>query len=343
MATGHTDILTDGSPAAGTLELWRGTWDKKSDAHQRSHFVLVLSAIAVGPIAVVFQAIQVTAEPGRPWAAVLTGLEMAVLGLALCLPVLKLNRSHNHWLSTRVRAEVFQRELSLLFARVGPYLGLSETRAAEQVDQRFAILHGEYEASSHRSLAFTRASTDWRNELENSRDNQRLFDVRERAARYLRDRVAAQEQWFLEKSEHHKRWSRRLETCATAVLVLAFVVTAGELVRFLAGEPEPASNVHRWWELAPKFIALWLPAVGSAIIGYRSALGSQRQALSYQYYAHTIASLRPGLERLASEALDQPDDVLNFKRLVLDIEEVFSDELRQWWMNMVIKVPQTTG
>jgi hypothetical protein len=344
MATGHTDRLNDGSPAAEKLEQWWAVWDDKSKAHQQRHFMLVLSAIAVGPVAVLFQAIQVIAEPDRAWAAVLTGLEMAALGLALSVPVLKLNRSHDRWLSTRVRAEVFQRELSLLFARVGPYLALTATRAADEVDRRFAVLHGEYEVGSLASLAFTRAPAQWRNALESSPGGRELPDVRNRAARYLQNRVIAQQTWFLEKSHYHEQWSRRLEIAAIVVLALALFVAAVDLIRLLAvGHQPPASNPQQWWEHPLEFVALWLPAVGSAIVGYRSAVGSQRQALSYRYYADAINPLRDALEQLAAEAQERPEDALSFKRLVLDIEEVLSDELQQWWMNMVIKVPHTTA
>jgi len=343
MAIRQADTLNDGSRAAEKLEQWRGVWDDKSKAHQRRHFSRVFFAIIVGPLAVLFLAVQLIGFHDGPMAVGLISLEVAVLAWALCIPLFKLNRAHDYWLGTRVRAEVFQREMSLLFAQVGPYLGRTATGAADEVDRRFAILHGEHKDGSLESLAFTRAPIQWRNDLESSTANQELPDVRDRAGRYLRNRVLAQQEWFLEKSRHHVHRSEHLETVATIVLALALVVAVVHLVTLVpslfAGEPHQPPL----WEDALKIIALWLPAAGSAIVGYRSALGSQRQALSYQYYADAIIPLRDALERLAGAGQAHPKDALNFKRLVLDVEEVLSDELRQWWMNMVIKVPHTTA
>ena len=332
---------------AGKLEKSFGKWDQESERHQKNRLSFVKSAIIVGPLAVLLLAIQVIAFQ-HGWLAVrLIFLEVVLLAIALAIPFLKLGQSHDRWISARVRAEVLRREQSLLFANVGPYLNLSPAGAREQVRKRLVILDRDL-GDAAELLASTHAPVSWRDELEDATaSNSDLADVRERARKYLHQRAVAQQDWFVKKSKDHEHRSRRLESWAKLVLTLALVLAAvhlGTLLWPLLSDPRvPSPEKPHLWEMVIAILALWLPAIGGAIVAYRSALGSQRQALSYKYYADVMEPLRKELQTLSSEGQAGGDDTLKFKRLVLDVEEVLSDELRQWWMNMVIKEPHTTA
>ena len=320
----------------------------------------VLSAIFVGPIAVLLLAMQVIAFPHGRVAAGLIATEVVLLGIAICIPFLKLGRSHNLWISARVRAEVLRRERSLLFAQVGPYLDRTPTGREEEVLKRLVQLDKDL-TDGNELLSSTQAPASWRNDLENAAARQhsshgRVPDVRQLASEYLQNRVSRQQDWLIKKSKDHMHRSEQLENLGRLALTVAFVLAAIHLgtllwpilphapVRpILTRAPEPASNDPREWEKALAVAALCLPAIGGALVAYRSALGSQRQALSYKYYATVMVPLHSQLQTLAGESQQHPDASLTFKRLVLDVEEVLSDELRQWWMNMVIKEPHTTA
>ncbi len=328
-----------GSKADKELKSRFDKWDRESDEHQANRLSFVRWAIIVGPFAVVLLAIQVIAVRHGSWAVTLILVEVGLLVIALAIPFLKLGQSHDHWISARVRAEVLRREQYLLAAEVGPYLGKTPVQAAEEVNKRLAVLDRDL-GDAGELLASTHAPVDWRNDLEDATARHVvLAQVRERAHQYLEDRVVAQQKWFVKKGHDHENRSRRLENWAKLALTLALVLAGVHLGTLLW----PPRNPHHGWEMALQIAALCLPAVGGAIVAYRSALGSQRQALSYKYYADVMDPLRKQLQTLAGEGHRGTDDTLKFKRLVLDVEEVLSDELRVWWMNMVIKEPHTTA
>ncbi len=344
--------VSDRSAADLKLEGSFNAWDERSNNFQKRRLSFVKWAIVVGPIAVLLLAIQVIAVPHGGWAAVLIAIEALLLGIAVCIPFLKLGRSHNLWISARVRAEVLRRERSLLFAQVGPYLDRTPTDREEEVLKRLVELSKDL-TEGNELLSSTQAPTSWRNDLENAAASQHsnhardLPDVRQLASAYLQNRVSEQQDWFIKTSKDHEHRSERLENRARLVLTVALVLAAihlGTLLwQWLTHAPKPDCNDHRAWEQVLAIAALSLPAVGAALIAYRSALGSQRQALSYKYYAKVMVPLHSQLQTLAGGSQLHPDDSLKFKRLVLDVEEVLSDELRQWWMNMVIKEPHTTA
>jgi hypothetical protein len=346
MATDETEApsLSDGSPGAVALEDKFKQWDKESKRHQKSRLSFVKAVIFVGPIAVTLLTLQAIVFRDGPAAAWLIFGEMVLLLVAVAVPFLKFGRSHGEWINARVRAEVLRREQCLLLAQVGPYLNKTPAEAANEVERRIAILGRPLDDASE-LLTSTRAPASWRNELEEANrlgNGRELHDVRPRARQYLENRVKEQESWFSKKSHDHETTSRCLERTAHLILTLALALAAVHLGILWRNAFEP-SDVHPWWESPLEIAALCLPAFGAAVIAYRSALGSQRQALSYHYHADSLVPFRSAVQAIAVDDEKHEDVSLHFKRLVLDVEEVLSDELRQWWMNMVIKEPHTTA
>ncbi len=56
-----------------------------------------------------------------------------------------------------------------------------------------------------------------------------------------------------------------------------------------------------------------------------------------------MTPFRNELQSLAGVGQTGVQDTLKFRRVVLDVEELLINELRLWWMNMVIKEPHTTA
>jgi hypothetical protein len=316
----------------------------------------------LGPLAVVLLAWQAVGFPAgsTPYKLMAVSLilgELAVLLTALSIVLLNIGRAHDQWITARLRAEILRREGALFRAGVGPYLNLTPPMAVARLEVRLIALEGELHDPLD-LLATRDTHGSWRDALEDAPavsgpDSSTLLGY---AREYLQTRVTTQREWFTVNSRQHERRSEWLERGAKIVLTLATILAAlhlGLLLRHPVSEASrdpdanPISEVRRGgpsldtFEKVLLIVAIWLPALGSGFIAYQSALGSVHLARSYAYYAGAMEPLEESLvdlvERFGTSA--SAEDQRRLKRCVLAVEELLSNELRQWWMIMAVKKP----
>ena len=329
-----------GTDAARKLQDAFGRWDSESIRLQKRRVPIVIFAITLGPLAVLLLATQALAFPnGGSIAVTLIALELAALTVALWIAFLRIGRVHDRWITARLRAETLRREQFLLFAQVGPYLNLGPEAVATHIEQRLLVLDNAlHDAVALLPLSDTNGS--WRDAVEDGKSHPAFANVLGDARTYLVQRVTDQLKWFAGKSHLHERRSVLFENAARITLTLALIVAAVHLGLLLRHGTDPASVFEHILLIA----AIALPAIGSAVIALESASGSQRLARSYHHYASVLEPLEDSLLTLADRAtVGTPHDVLKFKRLVLSVEQILSDEIHQWWMIMAVSEPRPTA
>jgi hypothetical protein len=318
--------------------------DEEAIRNQRTRFTFAFFAVALGPLAVLLLAIQVTAFPeGGAVASGLITLELAIVAIALSIAFLQMGRSHDHWLRERLRAEILRREIFLLGARVGPYLGATDAATDAIVDERLLAIDNDVKDPVD-LLPLGDADEPWRDALENAHEKGDSGDVPDFPASlnsYLEDRVAGQRSWFVKKNDQHGRRARLFEHGAKLVLTLALIVAGVHLGLLLAQEKgHKTGAVH----VAVIIVAIVLPPLGAAFVGLQSISGSHRLSRSYVFHAQALERLERHLRRLKNQVRDakMPMDRLQFefKRFVLETEQLLSDELRLFWFIMHPEAPR---
>jgi SMODS and SLOG-associating 2TM effector domain 1 len=297
-----------------------------------------LVAAVLGPIAVGLLALQVLVRPaGGLLAKWLISTEVLVLFVAVMWGFLRIGEGRVGWVDERLRAELLRRELFLLSARVGPYLGIDAAAASVLVKQRLSILDSDLEEPLP-LLALKHAGVSaWTHALEDAYRAGHLEampDLSSRAKDYLDKRVAGQRTWFIAKASAHASRDRILEYGAKLVLTLALMVASIHLGMLAIGEP------HTRLAIFLVMLAFLLPPLGAAFVGVRALLEGHRISRSYLHHARALAEIEQELTELQQPGVgDAKGATLRFQRLVLQTEELLAAELRQWWFVMRPSVP----
>ena len=313
--------------------------DRVAQEHQARHLRFAYIAAAVGPLAVLFLAVQVVAVPLGGWQGItLIAAELAAVFFAVCIPFLELGQAHDAWLEERVRAEVLRRELFLLAMRVGPYLDGAD---ASRIRMRLDWLETFPLGSTEPLHLHDRERGDWRTALEDARHRSQSMVVPclpECLSSYRAERVEEQRNWFRDKTAQHGRVARTWERRSRVVLALALVVAAFHLGLLITGE------VPAWLHHNVAIVAIVLPPIGAAIVALLSIAGSSRLQRSYAERARQLDEIRLELLRLEERQDDpaaKPDEIsYELKRLVLRAEEVLTQDLQTWWIILKPELPR---
>ncbi|MBV8771452.1 MAG: DUF4231 domain-containing protein [Deltaproteobacteria bacterium] len=341
------------------LEQAHGERDEAARESQRRRLTFARATALLGPVAVLFLAVQIKLAPeggvvvehGRQITAAASntrtaeGLilaELAVLLVALVIPLLRIGQSHERWINNRMRAELLRREIFLLQARVGPYLNIRENALANRVEERLVTLDADL-GDPVELLPMSFGSESWRDALEDAHRTATPASMNELTAffnGYLYDRIIDQKVWFKDKSIRHQRHARLFEATTLIILIAALAVAAFHLGLISYRQPETTATK------CLIILAIVLPAVGAALVGLLSILGCRRLSHSYAHHALALEHVEARFKALATEMatgmLSAEIVELRFRRLLLETEEILSNELRLWWLFMHLESPRAS-
>ena len=273
----------------------------------------------------------------------LIAAELVVLTVALAIGFLQMGRSHRLWIRERLRAEILRREGFLLRARAGPYLSASVSGLGDKLRERLITLDSDVN-DPVALLALREEGKTWHDALEDARHDGILDDnpdFRSILDAYLTQRTTRQREWFARNSTTLGKQARFYENGARSIVLLALVIAALHLGLLSAGEAGGFGHTFL------VIIAIVAPAVGSAFIGLQSVSGSQRLSRSCMFYAKELERLEKLFRRLQTQ-LEQPtignlDLQFQFRRGVLETEELLSSELHVWWLIMHTEAPRAAA
>ena len=154
--------------------------------------------------------------------------------------------------------------------------------------------------------------------------------------------LSASEIGIHRKSIEHGQHTWWLEGGSKITLTLAIIVAAIHL---------GYHGTNRSENCVAKFltvIAILLPALGAALIGLLSIFGCRRLSRSYLYHAHALERLENAVRELQTDALkadpQQKGEIsFQFRRILLETEELLSNELRLWWLYMQPEAPRASS
>lgn len=329
--------------------------DDRAKALQQARNYFALAVAFVGPIAVSLLATHVLLSErnsplplSRSASVGLIVLECSLLLTALVIGFLELGGSHKQWIKERLRTELLRREEFLLLARVGPYLSAPEEDLQDRVCERLLFIDSEINDPLD-LIAMKDSDQSWKDALEDARASSKLTAIpipQSAALHYLEDRIACQRKYFSGKSTKHRHTNELLEAAAKLVLILALVLSVVHLMTVLL----PSHPLSRGWEVFFSFLliaAISSPAFGALFDHLASIFGSERLSRSYLHHAEVLEEMEGRLRRLqvhmAPHLAGHRDAQFRFMRLVLEVEELLSSELRFWWLLMYPNLPKAAA
>lgn len=318
--------------------------DNAAKGLQQKRWKIGFSLILLGPAAVLCSTAQFGLSPlnGHPRAGL--ALDCADAGLLLAALVASFwhfgGSQHEKWIHERLCTELLRRESFLLGAGVGPYL--SPDVLSIRVENRLETI----ESPTRNLVELMPMATEpgnrtWRDELEDSRGRefQLLQDLPGAIEYYLKNRVEYQQGWFAGRSADHFGWASGFERSIQLILVAAVVLSVTHVGRATAKAEFP-EEVGRWLF----FVGIALTMLGVAAAGFQALLENERLGRSYAYHSERLETFAAHLRNLKSDlAIEKstPQEVqFRFKRIVLDVEGMFSEELMQWRLVMEPRAPR---
>lgn len=234
------------------------------------------------------------------------------------------------WVTSRVRAELFRREMFLLLAGVGPYLGRSDQEAETVRDTRLAVLAGAGPAGLDRfALLVDRnadgAETHWQDEVWR-RAPAAGADTTERVRTYLDHRIRRQSLFFELAAGKCVRTEDALGRVAKGA-VLATVAVALAYAALLV--PDRGGRQLPLTATVIALLAAGLPPLCNTVLAVQNLFASQRLAASYQETRQELLGHESTLRKLLAEP-DGPDRTASFLALVLRVEATLTEEVRRW-------------
>lgn len=243
------------------------------------------------------------------------------------------------WVTSRIRAELFRREMFLLLAAVGPYLGRTEEEAERIRDARLSLLAaaGPAELSAFARLADRGpdgAETHWQDTVwQGGETDVRPTDaeITERMRTYLDYRVKRQTLFFELAAATCERTEERLGRTAKATVLAAVAVAAAYAVllhsRPEGGGPSTASAIIA-------LLAAGLPPLCNMTLAVQNLFASQRLAASYRETLQELLGHEHTLRRLLVRATGPesvgPELDRAFRSLAVRVESSLTEELRRW-------------
>lgn len=332
------DQIETQSNDAEAYELLRSRmqkWDELALSEQQRRFRFTVMAAMLGPIAVAVLLVQIIFfADGGAIAMALIATELVLLlyilaeGLSLFGPIPR------NWMTYRLRAELFRRELQLLAVRIGPYLSSIDLLAQAQI--RTSKLEDPSELPMELIELRDLESRTWRDELDDLNDLSRLLPNEARVDGYIENRLRNQKRWHHERAEKHEDTDRTLENVLRWTLIVAVALSASHLVMLMT-----ANMKHETTHLVGRIVELLAtatPAVAAGVVALQSILQSRRLSRSY---IHAVQKLAEG-ERLLLDARTRSQATSDERertaiareqaRLILRIEETLAHQLQEWWL-----------
>ncbi|MEU9379583.1 hypothetical protein AB0D38_00655 [Streptomyces sp. NPDC048279] len=238
------------------------------------------------------------------------------------------------WVTSRVRAELFRREMFLLLTAVGPYLDRSGQETERIRDARLARLAA---ADLAELLSFGRlgdlapdgSERDWRDDLWRRRDSADVTDpaaLAEVMRTYLDHRIRRQALFLelaAEKCDSGESITGRIAKAAVLGAVGVAMVYGALLVAGRDGQgPSTAAS-------AVALLAAGFPPLCNLALAVQNLLASQRLAVSYRETRRELLEREQALGFLLADAA-RPGAEAEFRALVLRTEATLGEENRRW-------------
>ncbi|MFD8436278.1 hypothetical protein ACFV2I_14415 [Streptomyces microflavus] len=238
------------------------------------------------------------------------------------------------WVTSRVRYELFRREMFLLLTAVGPYLDRSGPEIERIRDARLARLAA---ADLADLLFFSRlgdrtaegGERDWRDELWRRRDSARTTDpaaLVELMRTYLDHRIRRQALFLELAAERCERSENSTGRVAKAAVLGAagVAVVYGALVSAQSGGDGQSTGAS-----AVALLAAGFPPLCNLALAVQNLLASQRLATSYRETRQELLEREQALHVLLADA-GRPGVEAEFRALVLRTEAALGEENRRW-------------
>ncbi|WP_329260087.1 hypothetical protein [Streptomyces pseudovenezuelae] len=246
------------------------------------------------------------------------------------------------WVTSRIRAELFRREMFLLLAAVGPYLGRTDQEAGHIRDARLSLLAsaGPAELGAFARLADQGpdgAEIHWQDTIWQDGENDVPFtdaeiaELAERMRTYLDHRVKRQALFFELAAATCERTEEKLgRTAKGTVLAAVAVATAYAVLLHLrpgGDSPSTASAVIA-------LLAAGLPPLCNMTLAVQNLFASQRLAASYRETLQELHGHEHTLRRLLVRFIGiepvGPELARAFRSLAVRVESSLTEELRRW-------------
>ncbi|MEV1065240.1 hypothetical protein [Streptomyces sp. NPDC050263] len=238
------------------------------------------------------------------------------------------------WVTSRVRAELFRREMFLLLASVGPYLGRTEEEAGQVRDARLSLLTaaGPAELGTFARLC-DRASDGterhWQDAVWQYREEgvpPADAETAERMRTYLDHRVRRQSLFFELAAGTCERTEDGLGRTAKGAVLAAVAVAVAYAVLLHAGRGEDGPSGT---SAVIALLAASLPPLCNMALAVQNLFASQRLAASYREARQELLGHENTLRRLLAEPAGA-ESAASFRSLVVRVESTLTEELRRW-------------
>ncbi|MFE7649906.1 hypothetical protein [Streptomyces phaeoluteigriseus] len=238
------------------------------------------------------------------------------------------------WVTSRVRAELFRREMFLLLAGVGPYLGRTDQEAGLIRDARISLLADADPAALEQFAQLTDrdpdgGERDWRDEVWRRADDPAITlggDLADRMRTYLDYRIRRQ-RLFMELAAEKCERSEGVLGRTVKGVVLAAVAVAVSYAVLLATVPdghEPSTSTA-----LIAVLAAGLPPLCNSVLAVQNLLAGQRLAVSYREARLELLGHENTLRRLLGQP-EAPELLAVFQSLVVRTEATLTEEVRRW-------------
>lgn len=234
------------------------------------------------------------------------------------------------WVTSRVRAELFRREMFLVLAAVGPYLGRTDEEAGRIRDARLSLLAGAGPAQLDGFARLADRHTDgseshWQDEVWR-RPGEAGTDTTDRMSTYLDYRIRRQGLFFELAAEQCGRTESVLGRVAKGAVLAAVAIALSYAALLVSGpegdEPTVAASVIA-------LLAAGLPPVCNTVLAVQNLLAAQRLAASYRETRQELLGHENTLRKLLVEPVG-PDVAVSFRALAVRVESTLTEELRRW-------------
>ncbi|MFB7287802.1 hypothetical protein [Actinacidiphila glaucinigra] len=238
------------------------------------------------------------------------------------------------WVTSRVRAELFRREMFLLIAGVGPYLGRTDQEAERIRDTRTGLLAGasptaldDFAHLADRDA--NGAESHWQDEVwrrAGETEADAHSDLGERMRTYLDYRIRRQRLFMELAVEKCEGTEGVFGKVAKGVVLGAIAVAVSYAVLLGMGQDgyEPSARAA-----VIAVLAAGLPPLCNSVLAVQNLLGAQRLAVSYYETRQELLGHENTLRRLLGEP-QGPELAVSFRVLVVRTESTLTEELRRW-------------
>lgn len=232
------------------------------------------------------------------------------------------------WVTSRMRRELFRREMYLVLVQAGPYLYVSDEEARRIRDARIGTLTCSEGTALLRFAEpvehGSRAELRWIDALWRAGRGNPDPDLAERMRTYLEYRIRRQILFLELGSKKFERTERAFGTTVKITVLAGFTVAVVHGTR-LATTPHTDTAATATLAL----LAATIPALCNGVISLQNLFAPQRLALSYRDTHHELVRHENALCELLA-ASSAPDADVRFRALALHVEAALGQELLRW-------------